>query len=299
MFHLTERELRAWERRKYIPESEVYRFPDVKVIQKLAALRDQGWKPMEMERTVTALRTRFRDLRNPLLELNLYRDGKRIGVQAAGFRLDPFTGQLYLDFEGRASASRVHAMPASRLEAAAEQERAKRRADAERWFHQGLEAEQNQAPAEEVIKFYETALELDPNLAPALVNLGTLFFNAGYHKQSEDYYRRAVEADKDYPLAHFNLANLFDERGERSKALYHYLAALKLNPNYADAHYNLALLYQTMNETMKALRHWKTYLKLDPGSSWASIARREMRKLRDATVIAGPKLRKNPASPAS
>jgi hypothetical protein len=40
---------------------------------------------------------------------------------------------------------------------------------------------------------------------------------------------------------------------------------------------------------MRAVRHWKAYLKIDPGSSWASVAKRELEKLRRATVVRGAK----------
>jgi tetratricopeptide (TPR) repeat protein len=120
-----------------------------------------------------------------------------------------------------------------------------------------------------------------------LVNLGTLHFNARNWKDAERYYRQALEADPDYALAHFDLANLYDERGDRDQALEHYQAALRVSPHYADAHYNLALLYQSANQPMKAVRHWTEYLKLDPQSQWSGIARRELAKLRAATVLPG------------
>lgn len=290
MLAISEHRLRAWEARGFVPAAPTFHFQDVAVMRRLVALEAEGFKPRQMKEAIDSAQKRLGPIRNPLLELKLFRLGKRIGVQGAGYRIDPRTGQMLLDFESRAT-EQPRSMPSDRLDASREQEEAKRRAEADRWFQTGLEAEQAAAPINEIIKAYQSAIELNPTMSPALVNLGTLFFNAGYHKQAEDYYRRAVEVDPEYPLAHFNLANLFDDRGERAKALFHYLAALKANASYADAHYNLALLYQTMGETMKALRHWKTYLKLDPGSSWASIARREMRKLKDVTVIAGARSR--------
>jgi tetratricopeptide (TPR) repeat protein len=69
--------------------------------------------------------------------------------------------------------------------------------------------------------------------------------------------------------------------------LHHYQEAIRISPHYADAHYNLALLFQGLNQPMKAVRHWTEYLKLDPASQWASIARRELDKLRDAAVVQG------------
>jgi len=77
------------------------------------------------------------------------------------------------------------------------------------------------------------------------------------------------------------------ERGDRARAMEHSLTAIRISPTYADAHYNVALLYQAANQTMKAVRHWTTYLKLDPTSQWAAVARRELTRLRDATLVHG------------
>jgi tetratricopeptide (TPR) repeat protein len=154
------------------------------------------------------------------------------------------------------------------------------RLSAERWFQRGLDLEQSGGATEEIVEAYEKAIALDPKSAGALVNLGTVFFNARKWNEAERYYIQALEVDPAYALAHFDLANLYDERGDREKALAHYECALRISPNYADAHYNIALLYQGANQPMKAVGHWGKYLKLDPHSHWGNIARRELAKLR-------------------
>jgi tetratricopeptide (TPR) repeat protein len=78
---------------------------------------------------------------------------------------------------------------------------------------------------------------------------------------------------------------LHDEKGERDQAREHYERALAINPSYPDAHYNLGLLYQNTGQPMKAVHHWKAYLKLDPTSNWATIARRELERLKDAAIV--------------
>jgi tetratricopeptide (TPR) repeat protein len=165
--------------------------------------------------------------------------------------------------------------------------RQKRRQDAEQWFEKGLDLEQTGAPMDDIIAAYRKAIEIDPASAGALVNLGTVYFNSRNWREAERYYRAALEIDPEYALAHFNLGNLFDEKGDRAAALAHYESALRIHPGYADAHYNVALLYQATGQNLKAVRHWKLYLKVDPGSSWANIARRELAKLRDATIVGG------------
>ena len=164
---------------------------------------------------------------------------------------------------------------------------AEKRTEAERWFQRGLEMEQTGGPVEEVMEAYRKATELDPQSAGALVNLGTLYFNAHNLTEAEKCYTQALKVDPEYALAHFDIANLYDERGQRGPALEHYLIALRISPNYADAHYNIALLYQGSNQPLKALHHWMMYLKLDPASQWATVARRELAKLRKSAVVPG------------
>jgi len=291
---VSERQLRSWEKQQFIASTGSFVFSDLLAIKTLVALRDSRIPVAEIRRTLAAIRARMSDVGNPLTEMKLYSDGRRIRVQFEGRRMEAKTGQLLLDFD-QAEISRLVAFPdhphgeAGNGAPAPGVRRQNRRADAEMWFERGLQLEQDGAPLEEVIKAYQQALAIDPASAGALVNLGTVYFNARAWRDAERYYRDALEADPEYALAHFNLGNLFDEMGERAKALHHYQTALRINANYADAHYNIALLYQCLNQPLKAVRHWKAYLKLDPGSTWAAIARRELAKLRDSTIVPGAK----------
>jgi tetratricopeptide (TPR) repeat protein len=128
-------------------------------------------------------------------------------------------------------------------------------------------------------------LELNPSAAGALVNLGTIFYRQRKYSEAEKYYRAAVEVDATYPLAQFNLGNLYDEQGRLDEAFDHYRRALSLNPKYADAHFNLALLCERTGDNLRAVHHWKSYLKLDNSGQWAEIARRQLERLRQTTLI--------------
>ena len=225
---------------------------------------------------LTALRQRLSEVQNPLAEVKIYSRGKTIHVQIGASKMEPISGQLLLDFDAEA-LNNLLAFP----------QKQKSRKEAEHWFEKGLELEQNGAPTQDVIAAYRQAADIDPASAGALVNLGTIYFNERNLAEAERQYRRALEIDGDYALAHFNLGNLFDETGDREQALTHYQAALRVHPNYADAHYNIALLYQAANQNMKAVQHWKAYLRLDPSSEWGAIARRELGKLKDSTIVRG------------
>jgi tetratricopeptide (TPR) repeat protein len=233
-----------------------------------------------------ALRQRIREIEDPLTELKIYADGSRIRVDLDGGAIEPLSGQLLLNFD-QGELRKLLAFPGRGREEANSASAQRNRLEAEMLFEAALDMEQRGAPVPDVIAAYQRAIDLDAGSTGALVNLGTIYFNARMFEKAEGYYRRAIDADPNYALAHFNLANLYDERGDRRKALHHYVAALTLNPRYADAHYNLALLYQTTGETMKAVRHWQMYLKIDAASAWAAIARRELEKLKSATIVRG------------
>jgi len=283
---LSEQQLRSWEKQKFIPASQSFSFSDLLALRTLAALRKNRIAPAHIRNALEAVRLRLRDIRNPLTELKMYSQGKKIQVQFAGQKMEPVSGQLLLDFD-EAEISKLLSFPEASAVTETPAAQNQKRREAEQWFERGLELEQVGAPVEEIILAYEKAAELDATSAGALVNLGTVYFNTRNWREAERRYRKALEIDPEYALAHFNLGNLFDERGDRTKALSHYQAALKAHANYADAHYNIALLYQATNQSLKAVRHWKAYLKLDPNSTWADIARRELDKLRASTIVRG------------
>lgn len=288
-FGVSAQQLRAWERQNLVSATGSFSFSDILALRTLIGLRAAKIPAAQIRRAVHALRTKLKEVHNPLTEVKIYSQGRKIQVQFAGQKMEPISGQLLLDFD-RAEINKLTAFPGPAAEKNIAQT-IKARREAEHWFERGLELEQAGAPVEEIIGAYSKASEIDPGSAGALVNLGTVYFNLHDWREAEQYYRRALEVDPQYALAHFNLGNLYDERGDRPKALGHYLAAIKIHPNYADAHYNVALLYQSTGQPLKAVHHWKLYLKLDPGSSWAVIARRELAKLKESTVLHGPKAR--------
>jgi tetratricopeptide (TPR) repeat protein len=286
---VSERQLRSWEKQKLIPPSQSFGFSELVALKTLVKLRQQKFRPERIRQVITALRKTLSGIENPLAELKIFSEGKRIGVQISGRRMEAISGQLLFDFDTH-ELNKLLLFPAKGQHPNERRARQSQKVEAELWFQRALDLEQSGAPVEEIIEAYERASELDEQSAGALVNLGTLHFNARRWSDAERYYRRALDADPNYALAHFNLGNLYDEKGDRGKALNHYIAAIRLHSTYADAHYNIALLYQTSGQVMKAVRHWRIYLKLDPGSSWSIIARRELDKLRKATVLDGKRL---------
>jgi len=290
LLDVSERQLRSWEKQKFVSASGSFNFSDMLALRTLIGLRENKIPATQIRKALDALRARLRDVHDPLTELKIYSRGKKIQVQFAGQRMEPISGQLLLDFD-EAEISKLLSFPGQTNREHGGARKHKSRIEAEHWFEKGLELEQTGAPMEDIIEAYRKASEIDPTSAGALVNLGTVYFNARNWREAERHYRKALEVDSRYALAYFNLGNLYDEKGDRSEALAHYLSAIRFQSNYADAHYNVALLYQSTGQPLKAMGHWKLYLKLDPNSSWAVIARRELAKLKDSTIVSGPQQR--------
>lgn len=276
-FGLSERQLRSWEKRDLIAAAERYSFADLLAIQTILKLRENRIHAPQIGRAIEALRQRLDWVKQPLSELRIVSDGRRIAVLVAGQKMEALTGQTIFDFDAAAMGG-VRNFPERKRPANLLRE-------SEAWFQRGLELEETGAPVELAIEAYQKVLELNPAAAGALVNLGTIYYRQRKFTEAEKYYRQSIEVDPGYPLAQFNLGNLFDEQGRAGEAFEHYRRALALNPSYADAHFNLALLSERSGDNLRAVHHWKQYLKLDNAGEWAEIARRQLDRLRQATLI--------------
>jgi len=279
---ITGRQLRAWEKQGLITASGSYRFSDLLAIQTLRKLRQLRIPTAEIQRAIASLRKTLQHIDQPLSQLRITAEGRKIAVHIGDSRMEPITGQLLFDFDEK-EIEKLRSFP--RL---SEQSQAQKEADketenlrlSEHYFSQGLTLEESGAPPEDAITAYQKAVEYNPKASGALVNLGTIAFRMRKLKEASALYMRAMAADPNYPLAHFNLANLYDEQGLMEDARRHYLDAIRLNPRYADAYFNLALLCERNNQLLQATGYWNTYLKLDSASAWASTARKQLERLK-------------------
>jgi tetratricopeptide (TPR) repeat protein len=276
MLHLSERQLRTWERRGLVPAAGEYSFRDLIALRTIGELRARRIPLRKIGSALDSLKQKLSEVRDPLAELKIFSDGRNIAVRVAGQNMEALTGQILFDFDTSELAS-VQSLPPQPPPAPREH-------DSEAWFQKGLFLEETGAPVEEAVEAYLQAVEFNPQAAGALVNLGTIRYRLRQFKEAEDYYTRALQADPHYPLAHFNLGNLYDERGDLSRAHHCYEAALRINPRYGDAHFNLALLCERRGDVLRAVHHWKAYLKIDSSGNWADIARRQLEKLRVALL---------------
>lgn len=275
MLGLSRQQLQAWERQGLIRRLEEYSFSDLLALRTLIQLRKNRVPGARIREAILALRRRWGSSENPLAELKIFPEGRRLRVKVDDALLEPITGQLLLPFEAAGSeneSNKIVQFPRSKLQTRERQQRV------EQLFSQAVELEQ-QGRVAEALRCYRDLLELEPNHAPTLVNLGTICFHARDYVQARTYYEHAVRVAPDYALARFNLGNLLDELGLFEAALEQYQEALRLKPDYADAHFNIASVYKALGQPLRALQHWRQYLKYDGTSEWARIARREIERI--------------------
>jgi tetratricopeptide (TPR) repeat protein len=102
----------------------------------------------------------------------------------------------------------------------------------------------DESTLEEAAGAYRRALELDPCLVAALINLANIHYSRDELAEAQALYERAIGLESDFFEAHFNLGNIYHDLGRFSEAQACYREALRLNPQYADAHFYLAVTFE-------------------------------------------------------
>ncbi|MBM3817556.1 MAG: tetratricopeptide repeat protein [Acidimicrobiia bacterium] len=126
---------------------------------------------------------------------------------------------------------------------------------------------------EEALAAYRRALEIDPYLVPALINLANIHYARDEIAEAQALYERAIALEADVFEAHFNLGNIFHDLGRYTEAQGCYRDALRLNPAYADAHFYLAVTLEKNGQSHDARAHWRAYQQLAPNGEWVDLAR--------------------------
>ena len=138
--------------------------------------------------------------------------------------------------------------------------------------------ERSEASVEKAIRYFETAIEIDPTYARAFIGLADCYDileNWGFmnpteaSKRRKAYIAKALELDDSIAEAHSSLASLLTgnewniEEGERE-----YKRAIELNPNFAQArHWYANGLLGPQERRDEAIQHLREAKRLDPLSN--------------------------------
>jgi tetratricopeptide (TPR) repeat protein len=188
-------------------------------------------------------------------------------------------GQLEFDFRLDAAPAKIIALrrPEQGRQLPAPLDTAATRRDtalAEEYFRAGSALDDgDEATQDDAAAAYRKALELDPYLVAALINLANIHYSRDELAEAQALYERAIGLESDFFEAHFNLGNIYHDLGRFPEAQACYRESLRLNPFYADAHFYLAVTFEKMALSQEARPHWKAYQQLAPQGEWVELAK--------------------------
>jgi tetratricopeptide (TPR) repeat protein len=229
-----------------------FTFQDVIFLKTAKGLLDSHVPSKRIIRMLSSLKHQLAKDRH-LASVKVYADGKRVIAWDGNTRWQPDSGQFLFNFDARSAMQKVKlSLPRPK--------RAPEKLTADHWFNLGLDLESSSI--QEAQSAYHKALELDPQMTAAHLNLGKLYHDAKEPKKAEAHYRAAIESAPEDPAPHFNLGVLLEDTKEPQKAVVAYREALKRDPSFADAHYNLGLLYDALGKKSEAVFHLRTARKI-------------------------------------
>jgi tetratricopeptide (TPR) repeat protein len=281
---LPESKLRYWAQVGFVGPSArragkpVYSFQDLVGVKAAKELTDRGFKTAEIRKAIDGVRASLPHVDRPLERMRVAFDGAKLVVLDEGMAFES-TGQKLFDFGLGDLARPGSARPSAAAPVAALEQPGAAGAgtrSAYEWFVEGTRAEmQGGADAEaKAERCYREALALDPGLAAARTNLGSLAYRRGDVGAAREAYEAALALDPEQPEARFNLANLVLENGDLELAVAELRRVLQSAPDFADAHYNLAVALERLGGRAAARVHLEQYLSLEPESApWADQAR--------------------------
>src|SRR6202142_1278063 len=205
------------------------------------------------------------------LRLNIYRRAKLAhsfkwgllenGVPAAP--ADELTRLLLLHLSRKETdiASGRHLTRAARIPANA--------GDGEHFFVEGNEHFKRGA-YDKAIAAYQELVEIRPDHAAGLANLGAAFCTVGRYKEASHYLSRALEVQPDNPDALSNLGVLLMSMGKIREAEDLLRRALKLERKHVDAQNNLGLALVLLGRSREARPRFQKVLKVAPRNADAT-----------------------------
>ena len=109
------------------------------------------------------------------------------------------------------------------------------------------------------------AVDIDPNSAKHVFNIGMLHLDAGEHAEAAAQFQRVLEIKPNYGPAILNLGYIAKQEGRHDEAESLYKELIELAPDGVEARANLAHLYRDLERFEEAIEAFGEVRKLDPG----------------------------------
>jgi tetratricopeptide (TPR) repeat protein len=118
---------------------------------------------------------------------------------------------------------------------------------------------------EDAISATKRALQLDPRLMQAHVNLIILYGRVGNFRNAEEQYREALKLNPEkYPDAYYNHGVLLLKEGRLDEAQAAFVKALEINPSYASARNDLGYLLERQGNLDAAAAEYRKAVEEQP-----------------------------------
>jgi tetratricopeptide (TPR) repeat protein len=257
-----------------------YTFCDLVAVRAAKDLLAADIPLQRVRKAVESLKKALPNDTHPASRLRVCSDGNTIVALADDIAFEPIGGQVVMAFNVPSFGehiSEVLAMPrvdpsAPTHEITDAPTEANGGTTAYRMFVEACAAE-DRGETQLAEHLFRQAIDLEPNMAAALTNLGNLVYRQGEVEEARRLYERALEHDPTQPEARYNLANTLEDLGEIELAVAELRKVCAAAPDFADAHYNLGLMLAQLGGTAQAKHHLERYLELDAQSDWATHAR--------------------------
>ena len=281
-----EAKLRWWERCGLVRPSRsygrerYYTFENLIVVRAARELVAKGCKPARIKKAIRKLCEEMPLAEKPLTKMKVYGNDRRLVIEREGREVEIDSGQILINFAVSAMASDLKHLVSLDPRA---QKKVSGGRTAYEWFLEGVRLQNDEGPeaADGARKAYEKALELAPDFAPALTNIGNMKMRGGQRKEAEEIYREAIKADPYLAQPYYNLGCLKLEDGRTDVALVYLRKAQELDPEFVDVYFNLALACEYEGRKSDAAGHFRKFLELDADadSEWSSVARQHLATL--------------------
>jgi tetratricopeptide (TPR) repeat protein len=229
-----------------------FTFQDLLLLKTAKGLLDSRVPAKTIVRMLSSLKRQLPQDQH-LSRIKIYADGRRVVAWDGKARWQPDSGQFVFNFDAQSVTRNVKiSRPAPKP--------SEKKLTAEHWFNVAIELEDTSV--KEAQRAYRLALELEPKMAEAHLNLGKLYHECEEWEKAEAHYRFAAEHSPGNPAPHFNLGVLMEDVKRLPDAVRAYTHAIKHDPSFADAHYNLALVFESLGKKAEAIAHLRTARKL-------------------------------------
>jgi len=118
---------------------------------------------------------------------------------------------------------------------------------------------------DEAIEFFNSALEVKPDMAEAYVNLGYCYRLKRDPQKQVYYFEEAAKLNPDMPNLYYDLGLAYNDAGMTLNAKYALEKAIDSNPSFKEAHFNLGMVYYGLNNIADATKEFDKCIELSPG----------------------------------